>query len=685
MEIYLPSKSSDAMRENTRGDFKKTISMKQLIFLTCLIPYLCFGQITSTKSGDFNDPSVWSTGTVPGNIGDVQINSGHTVTVTVTDTICTFHIQATGILSISSGVILLVHNNGCSTTAPGISNANKFNNLGTIQGAGKLTIANSTLSNLFVVNNGTMSFHTLTVENNSTTSYDASFENYGSYSVILTNLHSGTGDDCYFYNYSIVNSTSFVLQQINTTFDSYVAVQNEGDFICNSIFLNNMHLTAGLSYFDNYGTATIENITTAESHAIIPYFKNQDNATLNFTGSSIPSTVRLDPARSGSTVCYCATSFQQTIAVPRYGTSGSTGYYENLIINNSFTTYPQITLPSNIHVNTNLTLSSGLVNLAGFTMLMGVLNSVANTITRNSGHLYNGTLTRFFATGSSTLVGNNNSLFPLGTSYYAAASTAYYRPLWFTASSIIGGTMSVSHTFTLPVSRTLSNFQDASWGGATIEAVSNSYWTITRTFTSTGTKVLRYGGQGYGTSITDMDATQSASALVGTYLAATNVNAPAEVNRELTLDTEFANLWYIGTKNLINTPLPIKLLTFSGIQVNNTIELSWLTASEINNDHFEVEKLKGDDFENIGKVEGAGNSNQKLSYQLVDIQPGDVNYYRLKQVDYDGKESFSEVIAVEYIENNGTIEIYDVLGRKIEDLSTYRGYYVENGIKKGKL
>ena len=102
------------------------------------------------------------------------------------------------------------------------------------------------------------------------------------------------------------------------------------------------------------------------------------------------------------------------------------------------------------------------------------------------------------------------------------------------------------------------------------------------------------------------------------------------------------------------TPLPVLLLDFSGENNNNINHLSWTTATEIDNDHFNVERSSdGIVFEMIGTVAGNGNSTQALSYNYDDNVPLDgIGYYRLKQVDYNGAINYSQTIAIRNNKNN---------------------------------
>lgn len=103
-----------------------------------------------------------------------------------------------------------------------------------------------------------------------------------------------------------------------------------------------------------------------------------------------------------------------------------------------------------------------------------------------------------------------------------------------------------------------------------------------------------------------------------------------------------------------STALPIRLLSFNVSQSTTTNILDWKTSVETNNNYFVVEKSNsGSSFDSIAIIKGAGNSNQILSYSYSDAQPfSGNNYYRLKQVDYDGNYSYSPI---ENIYFSGTI------------------------------
>ncbi len=98
----------------------------------------------------------------------------------------------------------------------------------------------------------------------------------------------------------------------------------------------------------------------------------------------------------------------------------------------------------------------------------------------------------------------------------------------------------------------------------------------------------------------------------------------------------------------VQFPLPITLFHFSGSRANGFVDLDWSTLTEKDNDYFFIErKTNNSDFEVRGKIKGSGNSNILKEYKFRDTDNSDpVNYYRLRQVDFNGQQSFSPVIAL---------------------------------------
>ncbi|MCB0791503.1 MAG: T9SS type A sorting domain-containing protein [Flavobacteriales bacterium] len=117
------------------------------------------------------------------------------------------------------------------------------------------------------------------------------------------------------------------------------------------------------------------------------------------------------------------------------------------------------------------------------------------------------------------------------------------------------------------------------------------------------------------------------------HVPAAGVIAPADFYRSWTLSD-------------INSPLPIELVDLKGQCEGDRVVIHWTTASEENNDIFTIEKSSdGVEWYAIGSVDGAGNSQVTLEYSFVDMQPSGLAYYRLRQTDFDGTTTTSDLIA----------------------------------------
>ncbi len=127
------------------------------------------------------------------------------------------------------------------------------------------------------------------------------------------------------------------------------------------------------------------------------------------------------------------------------------------------------------------------------------------------------------------------------------------------------------------------------------------------------------------------------------------------------------------------TPLPVELISFNGTKQKGYNDLSWTTATEINNDYFSLKKMAdSSEFKEIGVIKGAGNSTAVIHYNYIDPAPmAVINYYRLKQTDYNGTESYSTTISIDNRKIEGDKEIVlitNILGQEVNEY--YRGVVI---------
>ena len=111
----------------------------------------------------------------------------------------------------------------------------------------------------------------------------------------------------------------------------------------------------------------------------------------------------------------------------------------------------------------------------------------------------------------------------------------------------------------------------------------------------------------------------------------------------------------------VDNVLPIMLKSFDATYKNDIVEINWTTATEKNNAYFTIERsANGWTYDSIFSVKGAGDSKTIRNYKEIDWDPlPGVSYYRLRQTDYDGQSTFSNVVRVENT------------GRKTSSVSVY--------------
>ncbi|WP_417264782.1 hypothetical protein [Brumimicrobium sp.] len=139
------------------------------------------------------------------------------------------------------------------------------------------------------------------------------------------------------------------------------------------------------------------------------------------------------------------------------------------------------------------------------------------------------------------------------------------------------------------------------------------------------------------------------------------------------------DLTWGGTAGLECTevPLPVELTAFNGQNKQGMNLLTWETATETNNDYFSIaHSSDGFSWQEIDKVSGAGNSTEVKNYSLEHRNfPSAINYYRLTQVDFDGKREVFPIISIDNLKNRKLIKRVNTLGQEVDQ--NFKGIVIE--------
>ena len=117
-------------------------------------------------------------------------------------------------------------------------------------------------------------------------------------------------------------------------------------------------------------------------------------------------------------------------------------------------------------------------------------------------------------------------------------------------------------------------------------------------------------------------------------------------------------LYTMGSTTSANA-LPVEFLYIKATQERDVNKIEWATAMEENNSHFIVQRTHdGASWESLTEIGGAGFSSNVLKYEYIDMNPYmDVNYYRIMQVDYDGKYDYSDIVMVNSLVQQADINL----------------------------
>jgi hypothetical protein len=416
--------------------------------------------------------------------------------------------------------------------------------------------------------------------------------------------------------FGILNSTSTIdIQAAVTftgtqTFSNNVFVSNGGILSLSNASNGNVYTFGGNFSITGTGGITTTNIASAATSAAL---------TLTGIGKNITNTAS-------------ANNFSKL----------------NFNINGTYSLASDFNYETSAAISRTLTIgASGSLNINGKKLTLNNTNTIL--ITPGGTFTTSGTGSTVEYTATQTLpigVNYNNLIISGAFTKTLSGSTNVNGTL-----SILGGSsvdtgsfpLTVNSTFTLSENSTITlgsgshnvtfaNSEAASWTAAKTLTITG--WTGTAGATGTAGKIF------FGSTASGLTAPQL-SQIVFTGFAGTPV--------------------LLSTGELVPpVTLPVSLTTFTGKKQNTGILLNWSTASESNNQRFDILRSGADKyFQKIGEVTGNVNATTANYYSFIDKNPfSGVNYYTLKQVDFDGKSQEYGPIAVTSDLNNHSLEIY---------------------------
>lgn len=304
----------------------------------------------------------------------------------------------------------------------------------------------------------------------------------------------------------------------------------------------------------------------------------------------------------------------------------STTTFANAQLNNS--NPASLTLARDMNINGNFTFTNGYV-VTG-----------ANNVIFNDNATASGMSNASYVSGNARKVGDDAFTFPVGRS-------GYYAPIAISAPDNVAYYFTASYTFADPD----ASGYTASAVGTGVNHVSRcEYWILDRNPgpSSDETVTLSWG------TPRSCGVTNLSELLVSGWSGAQWTNwGNGSTSGNTTTGSVTSNAVssfgvFTLASSTTNNPLPIELVTFDAIFKQDHIEISWKTATETNNDYFTIEKsLDGLNWHILSRQKGAGNSLVPLTYSLNDTSPNTgLQYYRLKQTDFNGTSTLSNIISV---------------------------------------
>ena len=376
---------------------------------------------------------------------------------------------------------------------------------------------------------------------------------------------------------------------------------------------------------------------------------------------------------SGATGCIRVTGGRTYNSSASYTYNGTAAQVTGNGLPTALTSLSILTINNTSAVTTlGVTLTQATSTSGTFTLTAGrFITSLATLFTINDDGISSssGSISAF-VDGPMKKIGDDIFIFPVGDVYTNTVPTLAAK--W--ARIEIAAPTSVTDEFTAEYHKENDphNFQVVGLvNGAGIDHVSHKeYWDLTRNAGTSTPHVKLYWADGaVGTSIGSAISSTSDLRVAEYYSGQWNDKGAGALTGTTASGTLFTGIIPDFTTGLLMNftfssalgvnPLPVELLSFTGTPLMNGNQLDWSTATETNNDYFDLERSSdGIEFIRITTIDGNGNSSSTNNYKFLDSNPFDgTNYYRLKQTDFNGEYFYSSIVSIQNT-NSATVLVY---------------------------
>ncbi|MEQ9187985.1 MAG: hypothetical protein RLP15_09645 [Cryomorphaceae bacterium] len=290
-------------------------------------------------------------------------------------------------------------------------------------------------------------------------------------------------------------------------------------------------------------------------------------------------------------------------------------------------------------------------------LLSSMLISTGGDLTLTSGHINSDSTDRLIIADNATVTGTSNASFVDGrvekrgdeAFTFPVGDVGDYQPISISAPT------NTTHAFSAEYFQVdpRNNWDPDAFNGAIHHVSTEEYWILNRTNgTSDVSVTLSFDANSGG--VTDLDslvvARWNSSLWADEGNGGTSGNTSAGTVTSGAPVTAFSPFTLASiSSSYSGNPLPVEWLSFTAVREKMQTRLTWATASETDNEQFQIQRSLDNEFwEVISVVPGAGNSNATLSYTSMDRDaPTSRTYYRLKQIDVNGQMDYSEVRSIE--------------------------------------